>query len=92
MGSEPERTCAGCGRKLSKRELIRIGYDGDFEVSFWKGIGRGVYVCPNWKCYQKAKKRNAFSKSLKTNVPVWVYERIESMVEEKLKETGKSCK
>ncbi len=50
----PERTCAGCGSKRKKEELVRFSIqkkDGVFELDE-KGCstGRGIYSCANMEC------------------------------------------
>ena len=53
-----------------KRELIRIAcYEGrlTFDPS-GKAKGRGVYLCPNEECMQKAVKKKALQRSLRTEI------------------------
>ena len=50
-----------------KRELIRIVSLGEGRISLdltGKANGRGVYLCPDASCFEKAKKKNALSRSL----------------------------
>lgn len=49
-----------------KRELIRIaGYEGTVTLDpTGKAKGRGVYLCPESECLEKAKKKRALSRSL----------------------------
>ena len=63
----PMRRCAGCMQSRPKRELIRIVSEGDGHISLdrtGKANGRGVYLCPDPACFEKAKKKNALSRSL----------------------------
>jgi predicted RNA-binding protein YlxR (DUF448 family) len=57
-GHIPIRTCRGCGRKVSKLELVRLVMvngalveDPDQNVA-----GRGVYCCRNEQCRTRLKK------------------------------------
>ena len=61
------RRCAGCMQSRPKRELIRIVSLGEGHISLdltGKANGRGVYLCPDASCFEKAKKKNALSRSL----------------------------
>lgn len=77
MKKVPERKCMGCGEKRAKKELIRIVrtpegnilLDGKGKIS-----GRGVYICPEKSCLEKAKKAKRFERSLETEIPEEVYE------------------
>lgn len=63
----PMRRCAGCMQSRPKKELIRIVSLGEGHISLdltGKANGRGVYLCPDSSCFQKAKKKNALSRSL----------------------------
>ncbi len=57
-GHIPIRTCRGCGRKVSKLELVRLAMvngalveDPDQNVA-----GRGVYCCRSEQCRTRLKK------------------------------------
>lgn len=66
----PVRTCAGCGRKASKGELLRfVARDGTLTPSV-HGTGRGVYTCRRLACFERATARRAFNRTLKTSVQV----------------------
>ena len=63
----PMRRCAGCMQSRPKKELIRIVSHGDGHIFLdmtGKVNGRGVYLCPESSCLEKAKKKNALSRSL----------------------------
>lgn len=50
-----------------KKELIRIVGDKEGHISLdttGKANGRGVYLCPDPACFEKARKKNAISRSL----------------------------
>jgi uncharacterized protein len=68
--SEPTRTCAGCGRKAPKRELLRFtAPDGVLENSP-RGPGRGAYTCPRLACFERALERRSFNRTLRQTVRV----------------------
>lgn len=63
----PMRRCAGCMVSKPKKELIRIVSEGDGHISLdltGKANGRGVYLCLDSNCLEKARKKNALSRSL----------------------------
>lgn len=66
----PMRKCVGCMESKPKKELIRIaGYEGNVALDpTGKARGRGVYLCPNAQCLEKAKKKRALSRSLNMEI------------------------
>jgi uncharacterized protein len=66
----PERTCAGCGAKRPKPELLRFVAEGGRLVPAASTPGRGVYTCPRLPCFERARHRRAFSRVLKQTVLV----------------------
>ena len=63
----PMRRCAGCMTSRPKKELIRIVSQGDGHIALdasGRANGRGVYLCPDPACLEKARKKNALSRSL----------------------------
>jgi len=66
----PVRTCAGCGRKAPQAELLRfVARDGALTHS-QRGQGRGVYTCRRLACFERARERHAFNRTLKATVRV----------------------
>ncbi|HSC49157.1 MAG TPA: YlxR family protein [Gaiellaceae bacterium] len=64
------RTCAGCGRKAPQAELLRfVALDGSLTHS-QKAPGRGVYTCRRLACFERARERRAFARTLRQNVQV----------------------
>lgn len=70
----PQRTCIGCYQIKAKKELIRIVRSPEKSIDIDpKGgkNGRGVYICPNEDCINKAMKidklNRAFRISLDSN-------------------------
>jgi uncharacterized protein len=66
----PTRTCAGCGRKAPKPELLRFVARGGVLAPSEKGPGRGAYTCRRLACFERAATRRAFNRTLKTTVRV----------------------
>jgi predicted RNA-binding protein YlxR (DUF448 family) len=70
VSPSPIRTCAGCGRKAPKEELIRfVGEEGRLAPGE-KAPGRGVYTCRRLSCFERARERRAFARTLRRNVRV----------------------
>jgi uncharacterized protein len=68
--SEPIRTCAGCGRKAPQVELLRfVASDGALTHSA-RAPGRGAYTCRRLACFERARERHAFNRTLRTTVRV----------------------
>ena len=70
------RTCVGCGEESPKRALLRVIRSPEGDVRFdptGKANGRGAYVCACRKCVESAKKKRAFSRALKVEVPESLY-------------------
>lgn len=67
----PVRTCAGCREEHPKREMIRIvrAPDGSVTVDPTSKLnGRGAYVCPRPKCWEKALRGGSLAKALKVTI------------------------
>ena len=81
----PQRQCMGCRERKAKRELIRVvrGPEGTVSLDFsGKAPGRGAYLCPNAECLKKAIRPKALDRSLETQIPQQVYERLEKEMEQ----------
>jgi predicted RNA-binding protein YlxR (DUF448 family) len=66
----PVRTCAGCGRKAPQAELLRFVARNGTLVHSPKGPGRGVYTCSRLSCFERARERRAFNRTLRQTVRV----------------------
>jgi predicted RNA-binding protein YlxR (DUF448 family) len=67
----PQRTCVACRRVKPKRELVRLvrNPEGCVEIdTTGKKDGRGAYLCPDGKCWEKALKGNQLEHTLKINL------------------------
>ncbi len=76
----PMRKCVGCGEMRDKKDLIRIIRTNEGEIlldATGKANGRGAYICKSAECLKKAGKNKGLERSLKTQVPEEVLERIE---------------
>lgn len=80
----PLRVCAGCQERKSKKEMIRIVRtpEGAVEVDkTGKKSGRGVYICQNPDCLEKAYKEHRLDRSLKAKVSPLIYEELRKDLE-----------
>ena len=68
--SEPERTCAGCGRKAPQAELLRFAAREGRLVPGRTEPGRGAYTCRRLACFERARSQRAFNRVLKRTVLV----------------------
>ena len=66
----PTRTCAGCGRKAEKNELLRFVARDDVLAAEPTKPGRGVYTCRRLSCFERARARRAFARVLRRTVRV----------------------
>ena len=64
------RTCAGCGRKAPQAELLRFGASEGRLVPAPGMPGRGVYTCRRLICFERARDRRAFARTLRKPVVV----------------------
>jgi hypothetical protein len=67
----PERRCAGCGRRVAKKELVRfttVDVSGSgLQIVIderGKAGGRGVYLCRRLECFETAEKRKFLQRKL----------------------------
>jgi len=70
VSSAPERTCAGCGRKAPKGELVRFVARDGVLVEGATAPGRGVYTCRRLQCFERAVSTRGFARTLRTQVRV----------------------
>jgi uncharacterized protein len=70
VSAAPTRTCAGCGRKAPKQELIRFVARNGALAADPRGAGRGVYTCRRLSCFERARERRAFARTLRRTVRV----------------------
>jgi predicted RNA-binding protein YlxR (DUF448 family) len=80
----PQRQCMGCRERKAKKELIRVVRQTDGVVSLdfsGKLNGRGAYLCPDAACLAKARKAKSLERSLETEIPEEVYDRLAKEME-----------
>lgn len=66
----PIRTCAGCGRKAPQAQLLRFTAPNGVLDYAPRGPGRGVYTCRRLACFERARERRAFNRTLRRTVRV----------------------
>lgn len=66
----PMRRCVGCMESKPKNSLVRIAcYEGEITVDpTGKAKGRGVYLCPDKGCMEKAKKRKSLQRNFEIEI------------------------
>lgn len=75
----------GCNENKPKKDLIRVVRTPDGEILVdgkGKLSGRGVYICPQKSCLEKAKKAKRFERSLETEIPEEIYTQLERSLAE----------
>lgn len=83
MKKIPQRTCIGCNSKKDKKELIRIVKNKNGEISIdltGKKDGRGVYLCKNEECLNKAIKGKKISRKFEMEVEDSIYENVRKFI------------
>lgn len=84
-GKVPMRQCTGCREMKNKKEMMRVLKTGEGEIllgTTGRKNGRGAYLCYSLECLEKARKNKGLERSLKTEIPQEVYERLEKEFEE----------
>lgn len=81
----PMRQCSACRGHFEKRQLLRIVRTPDGTVMAdprGKVSGRGVYICRNEECLNKAIKIKALSRALEVPVSDETLDSIRQMIRE----------
>ena len=84
-GKVPMRQCTGCREMKNKKEMMRVLKTGEGEIlldTTGRNIGRGAFLCYSLVCLEKARKNKGLERSVKTEIPQEVYERLEKEFEE----------
>ncbi len=79
----PQRTCVGCEAKKAKKQLLRIVRTPDGEIDIDPGgkkSGRGVYICPDIACLEKAMKAKRLEKALEQEIPDDILEKLRQKI------------
>ncbi|MGA9762798.1 MAG: YlxR family protein [Gaiellaceae bacterium] len=66
----PIRTCAGCGRKAPRIELLRFACVSGELKAVPESRGRGAYTCRQTACFERALTAKSFNRALRTAVRV----------------------
>ena len=85
LKKQPERRCLGCMASFPKKELVRVVRlpDGSVELDLTgKKSGRGAYICYDVKCLKKARKSKRIDKSLESEIPEEIYDKMERELED----------
>ncbi len=75
----PMRKCVGCGEMREKKEMIRVLKTPEDEIildTTGRANGRGAYICNSPDCLAKAIKNKGLERSLKSQIPVEVSDRL----------------
>ena len=84
MRKSPLRVCVGCQEQKPKKELLRIVRTPEDTVEIdktGKKSGRGVYVCADPACLEKAYKEHRLERSLKKAVSEEIYDQLRKELE-----------
>jgi predicted RNA-binding protein YlxR (DUF448 family) len=89
MAREPERSCVGCRRRVSKAELLRVAGtpEGVSVDPLGTAPGRGAYVHRDATCVAEAVRRGAFARALRTGLTQEELARLRNEIEEALPAT-----
>ena len=86
MKNMPQRTCVGCMQKKDKKDLIRIVKNKQNEISIdktGKKEGRGIYICDDISCLEKAIKTKKIEKSFETKISEEIYNDLRGVILDK---------
>ena len=81
----PMRQCSACRGHFEKRQLLRVVRTPEGIVTVdtkGKVNGRGVYICKNEECLEKAIKSRALSRALEVPITDEVIELIRQTIKE----------
>ena len=84
MRKIPLRVCVGCQEQKPKKELLRIVRTPEDTVEIdktGKKSCRGVYVCADPACLEKAYKERRLERSLKKAVSEEIYDQLRKELE-----------
>ena len=79
----PLRQCVGCSERKAKGELLRVVRtpEGEIVLDFsGRKNGRGVYLCRDAKCLNKAKKSGKLATHLECNIPDEIFANLEASI------------
>jgi len=79
----PVRTCAGCGARRPRSEMIRVAADRNGNVHVTGKMstpGRGAYICPRRACLGTARDKGGLRRGLKVHVSDAVFEELGQLI------------
>ena len=79
----PLRQCVGCMARKPKGELLRVVRTPESEIVLdfsGKKNGRGVYLCRDAKCFNRARKSGKLSQHLECAIPEEIYDALEAQI------------
>ena len=82
----PQRTCVGCMNKKEKKELIRIVKNKQNEIYIdktGKKDGRGIYICNNIDCLEKAIKTKKIERTFEMMISEKIYNDLRGVILDK---------
>jgi len=89
------RTCAGCGRRLPRREVLRLvrAADGGCLLDMERrNRGRGLNLCFNPDCWQKAEQRGAAARRLGAQLQAGLLrQKLASWLQERFRALWRAC-
>lgn len=83
MKKVPNRKCVSCGENKDKKSLVRIVKNKENEIFIdetGKANGRGMYICKNKECIDKAIKNKEIERSLKSKIEKDIYNELEEIL------------
>lgn len=86
MKTMPQRTCVGCMQKKDKKDLIRIVKNKQNEVFIdktGKKEGRGIYICDDIQCLEKAIKAKRIEKNFEISISEEIYNDLRGVILDK---------
>ncbi len=86
MKKLPQRTCVGCMQKKDKKDLIRIAKNKQNEIfidNAGKKEGRGIYICNNIECLEKAIRSKRIEKSFEMQISEEIYNDLRGVILDK---------
>lgn len=79
----PQRTCIGCNTKKDKKDLIRIVKNKNEQINIditGKMDGRGIYICKNEECLNKAIKNKRISRTFEMEISNTIYDNLRKFI------------
>ena len=84
MKKVPLRMCVGCREMKEKRDLIRIvrtsEHSGEIDLT-GKKPGRGAYICPDVRCFSRARKSRRIEHNLDCKISDELYDELEREIQ-----------